>query len=456
MKKLVSVLIAAAMIAVMTVCVTAAFKASFSLTGPASARAGNSIAVSFKADGSGICGILADITYDTSKLTYTSSSGALKNWRVEVNGGDGKLQIWAEENNSFKSPINSQSTVITLNFKVNNNASTGDKITVKANVTQVSDGNDELNGLTASYSLTVSRPLSTDSSLKSLSVEGYTLKPEFSPKTTEYEIDGEVEYTLAALGVKATANDSEASVETSGARLSVGDNMIRVKVKAEDGEHSTTYTIRAKMKQDPDYVASSDTGLSGLRCSEGTLTPPLSDGVFDYAVYVPYEVTNADFTVSVKDGKAHAQVQGGEEFSVGDNAVTVIVTAEDGTTAEYRITVVRMPEYYVTEETETETETEAPPDTDPDTVTETDTEPDVQTDPLPDTGTEPETTEEIPDTTAADKDVTETEAETTGEGIVAVLTRNVPMWAVIAAAVGGIVVGLIGCMLVLSSLKERK
>ena len=40
MKKLASVLIAAAMIAVMTVCATAALEASFSLTGPASARAG--------------------------------------------------------------------------------------------------------------------------------------------------------------------------------------------------------------------------------------------------------------------------------------------------------------------------------------------------------------------------------------------------------------------------------
>ena len=39
--------------------------------------------------------------------------------------------------------------------------------------------------------MTVARPLSSDSSLASLSVEGYDLTPAFSSDVTEYEIEGE-------------------------------------------------------------------------------------------------------------------------------------------------------------------------------------------------------------------------------------------------------------------------
>ena len=454
MKKIICIVIAAAVAAAMALTPSAVLKASFSLTGPSSARAGNSVAVAFKADGSGICGILAEITYDSSKLTFSSSSGALRNWRVEVNGGDGKLQIWAEENNGFKSPIDSQSTVVTLNFKVNSNAKTDEKLTVRANVTQVSDGSDELNGLTASYTLTVARPLSSDCTLKSLSVDGYKLTPEFSPSVKEYRIDGQVEYTRSALKINTAASDGEASVEVSGSRLSVGENTIRIKVTAENGS-TETYTVRAVMKQDPDYVPSSETGLSRLTCAEGRISPELSDGVYDYIVYVPYEVTSATVTATPKDAKASLSVTGGKLLDTGENTVVVLCTAEDGSTAEYTVTVMRMPEYTASTDTETETETE--PETDPPEDTGTDS---VTTDTEPDTETAPESSDaeaNEPETSDPAKTGTDTVTEVTdGEGIIGVMKRSVPMWVAVASCIGGVVIAVIGCMLVLGSIKERK
>ena len=279
MKKAFAVIITAILaVSLASVCF-AEFKASFSITGPSSVRAGNTLTVQFKADGNGICGILADITYDTSYLTYRSCSDELSNWRIEVNEKNGKLQIWAEENNGFKSPVNSQKTVVSLSFKVSDKASVGDKIGIRADISQVSDTENELSGLSASYSVTVARPLSTDSKLKSLSVEGYEIKPGFSPDVTEYEIDGEVEYTLSALQINARSNDQEASVDVSGSRLSVGDNTVRIKVTAENGSNTTTYIIKAKMKQDPDYKASSNADISSVTISEGRLSPAFSPDI---------------------------------------------------------------------------------------------------------------------------------------------------------------------------------
>ena len=96
----------------------AELRASFSLKGPSTVRAGDSVAIQIKADGEGVLGIRAEIEYDKKQLTYSSSSGALSRWKIEITEENGKLNIWAEENNDFKSPINSSVTLIKLNFKL--------------------------------------------------------------------------------------------------------------------------------------------------------------------------------------------------------------------------------------------------------------------------------------------------------------------------------------------------
>jgi hypothetical protein len=448
MKKFVSIILITVFAALLAISGSADFRATFSLTGASSARAGESLTVAFKADGNGICGILAEISFDPSVLTFKSSSGALSNWRVEVTEkGAGKLQIWAEENNGFKSPINSQQTVINLNFTVSSSAKTGDKLSVSAKINETSNGEDELNNLSASYSGTVARPLSSDSKLKELSVNGYTISPAFSSDVTDYSIEGEVEYTVSALKITATANDGEAKTEISGARLSVGENTVKIKVTAENGS-STTYSIKAKMKQDPNYVASSDTALSGITLSEGRLSPAFSSDVYDYIVYVPYEADSIQITGTPHDKKASAKTEGDEALIVGDNAFTVICTAENGDMGQYNVKVVRMGEYITTTEEITETET----DTDTDTVTETDTDTvtETETDPI-DTTTDINETET--DTTAADteKEPPETTGETVSDGEI-----RVPLWFIVVAAVCGIIIGALACILVQSSLKERK
>lgn len=444
-KGLISILTAAALSAVLTVFCFAEFKASFSLTGPDSVRAGNTLTVQFKADGNGICGILADITYDSSKLSFKSQSGVLSDWKVEVTEKSGKLQIWAEENNGFKSPIKSQKSVVSLNFRVSDNVSAGEKISVKANISQVSDTENELSGLSASYTVTVARPLSTDSSLKSLSVEGYTLKPDFSPKVTEYEIEGDVEYTQSALKINAKTNDGEASVDISGARLSVGGNTVTVKVTAENDSSTTTYKIRANMKQDPNYTPSSDASLASLGFAEGAISPAFSPDRFDYIVYVPFEVERAAAEMKPADGKAAAEAEGPETLAVGENLYVIRCTAEDGTSAEYRVVVMRMDEYTVNDVTDTETETITETETETATDTETETETEAETE----TGTET-------DTEAEPLTETDTEAEETTDKSEGALTKSVPLWAVLAASVGGIATGALGSVLVLNSLKERK
>ncbi|MBQ1848124.1 MAG: cadherin-like beta sandwich domain-containing protein [Clostridia bacterium] len=444
---------------------SAELKASFSLKGPTTVRAGDTVTIQIKADGEGILGIRAEITYDKNQLIYSTSSGVLSKWKVEITEENGKLSIWAEENNDFKSPINSSVTLVKLNFKASEKLKTDDKISVKLKVLEASSTEDSIENLSASYSVNVSRPLSDNCDLASLSVEGYTVSPQFSASVTDYEIEGEVAYTSAPLKINAKAKDGEADVEISGSRLSVGENTIRIKVTAEDGVTVKTYRIKAVMAQDPDYVLSSDSTLSQINVSEGRLSPAFSPSVHNYIVYVPYEITSVTVTSSATDSRAVPPETVEAELLPDDNEIRLVCTAEDGTESIYTVHVMRMPDYSAADTdtgtgTDTGTDTEEYTDTGSDTETETedtaantfsettDTET-VKGDETAEVTTSEEPSAKDPDTEPEESD---TDIKEPGDN----KNRMFPLWALFVAAAAGLVLGGAVSILVFNFSNERK
>ena len=86
---------------------------------------------------------------------------------------------------------------------------------------------------------------STDSKLKSLTVEGYEIP--FDASTKEYELS--VKNEVTTLNVDAVANDSNAKVEITNDPLNVGLNKIVIKVTAED-ESVSEYIINVTRNND--------------------------------------------------------------------------------------------------------------------------------------------------------------------------------------------------------------
>lgn len=83
--------------------------------------------------------------------------------------------------------------------------------------------------------------------LKSLSVEGATLSPEFNKDTLEYTVELEPETT--SIKVNATKEDSTASITGTGdITVSEGDNNIKIVVTAQNG-NERVYVINAKVKE---------------------------------------------------------------------------------------------------------------------------------------------------------------------------------------------------------------
>jgi len=88
-----------------------------------------------------------------------------------------------------------------------------------------------------------------------------------------------------------------------------------------------------------DPILSSDATLSALTISIGSLTPAFSADVMAYAVNLPTGTTTADITATATDAKATVAGAGNVTFTETGKVVDVVVTAEDGTSKTYSITI---------------------------------------------------------------------------------------------------------------------
>ena len=329
-------IISFALIAILCVSLFAvtAFAASSSatLTGPGTVRAGDTITLTFNLNGSGIYGASGTLSYDSKQLTLTGTKQKIGNgWKVEFNGNN----FLAIDENLAK-PINSNTALFTVTFKVNSNLAVGTAISVSYTGITTTDGNADTNVSNATYSKTVAAPMSKDNALKSLTVSNATISPAFSAGTTSYT--AEVPFDVNKLDVKATANDSKAKLSVNSPNLTPGGTTnVTITVTAENGAKKT-YTIAVKRAQDPNYVASGNNDLAGISVDGFLLSPVFSAENTQYIIWLPYETENVTVGGTPADSKANVTIEGGSNLVAGaDNEIKVICTAEDGTQKVYTV-----------------------------------------------------------------------------------------------------------------------
>ena len=198
------------------------------------------------------------------------------------------------------------------------------------------------NGSSKTYTINVNRKddRSTNNNLASLKVGNGTLDPGFSKGNTSYNM--EVPFDVAKLELSAEAEDSKAKVSINNPDLVAEEvTAVTITVTAENGS-SKTYTINVKRGKDPNKQLSNNNYLESLSVDVGILSPVFDKEKTKYAVYLPFEVTRISISAEVED-KKYATIEKvcNEELSVGNNLFKFKVTAEDGSTRTYTVTVVR-------------------------------------------------------------------------------------------------------------------
>ena len=327
--------------------------AGASFSGSGSVRAGDSVTVTFSVSGSNIKAISAVLHYDSSALTLTGTRQLIgDSWSVDMNGGN-----LLAHNDNLDNPINGSSAVLAVTFRVKSGVAAGTKVSATITDIMTSDGNSDQSLNDASWSASVTPPPSGNANLSGLSCGSYALSPSFSAGTTEYSVT--VPYDVSRLPLDYSAADSGANVSVSGNQLSVGVNTVVLTVTAANGA-TRRYTISVTRQPDPTVTLSSDADLADMTPSEGKLTPAFAPNITEYAVYVPYETTKLSLSATAKDSKALGVTQPDAALKQGDNLLTVTCTAEDGTTRDYTVHVVRMPGFAGTLPQIGEPEPEAP------------------------------------------------------------------------------------------------
>lgn len=210
-------------------------------------------------------------------------------------------------------------------------------------------------------------PLSNDATLKSLTTSTGSLSPSFSSNNKKYTM--EVDENVTSIQFNGIPNQSGAKI-TSGKTCNISSTTTcNIEVTAEDGSKET-YVVQVTQKKNPNsgedkpnnednnnnnnnndnnkpsssgttvtknHVKSNDNYLSSLLIAEGDISPKFNKNTSNYSIVIPNDVSSLNIHAKANHGKSKVTISGNENLQVGENTITVTVTAEDGSTRTYTI-----------------------------------------------------------------------------------------------------------------------
>ena len=231
---------------------------------------------------------------------------------------------------------------------------------------------------TKTYTITITRLLSDNVELSNLIISEGLLSPDFNPNITNYSAN--VNPSVSVLTIAAIPKQKDAKVAINGKvttadtiTLNFGSNSIPVVVTAQDGITTRNYMVTINR------LKSGNADLGSLAVDKGTLTPAFSPSVDVYRVNVDYNTTQISISAQVADLSSSLTMNGRTvtptptiaapsmalttpdsislslttsdtiqvsmtetfDLQVGSNPIPVTVTAQDGGTKIYTITVIR-------------------------------------------------------------------------------------------------------------------
>lgn len=199
-------------------------------------------------------------------------------------------------------------------------------------------------GTVKEYQIQVTRLPQANNFLTNLTVgtaEGrvYPLTPTFDKNTLSYTIDIDAsDSDLVIGGVKEA--DSASVTGFGNVSVSSFPYVHKVVVTSASGV-DRTYSITINK------IKSSNANLKDLSVSEGVLSPAFSENEISYQVKVPYDVDSIEISALGYEGSSIVG-DGVHQLNQGNNTIQISVTAEDGSTKNYTINVLREKESVVT------------------------------------------------------------------------------------------------------------
>ena len=179
---------------------------------------------------------------------------------------------------------------------------------------------------------------SSNNYLKNLSVENYSITPEFDKQTINYEIKEEI--TDDSITIKAETDDEKASVSGTGKiTLNSGENNIEIEVTAENGM-VRTYFIKV-IKQVKQNLRLNSLKITTEDKSNIEITPEFNENIYEYNCEVQSYVEKINIDTNSNIENAKIEITGNENLKEGLNQVLITVTAGNDEKVVYKINIIR-------------------------------------------------------------------------------------------------------------------
>lgn len=237
-------------------------------------------------------------------------------WKI----GSGAYTVLSKNDTSFTAPTTAQA--LKCVFKVTDD-----------------DGN------VVEDTVTVNVIYRSNAHLQTLFVQGATIDPVFNTNTLDYT--AQVESSVGSLTISGTVTDAAATLKINGVatasaasrivNLSAGTNVIPIEVTAQNGTTVRTYRITVFRGFD------ANANLTNLVLSHGALDSAFRTSDTSYAVILPDTVASLTLTPTAAAASSVIRLNGTTvvasgsptaalAMAVGKTTVTLVVTAQDGTT----------------------------------------------------------------------------------------------------------------------------
>lgn len=306
---------------------------------------------------------------DTFKVDYVLSGLTAKN--IELNGIEGiinydkdVLDLVGISSNSLddysnynyltskylyasNKVLDEDSVVLTFTFKAKMEQNTNIKMT---NEKVAIDGTEVKLVSNSDIDVKIVRALNTNNDITSLTSSIGTFDKPFDKNVLEYTLY--VDYWVKSVTLNGVLGDEYASTLAFKEYALTGDTtVITLPVVAENGDIKS-YTINVVKV----YPKSTNNYLSKLEIEGYEIE--FNKDTLEYSIKVSSDVETLDITAVAEDSSARVNIYGNSDFKEGENTVTVVVTAEDGSERTYTITVDKEAKKEVVDKNEDNTEEE--------------------------------------------------------------------------------------------------
>lgn len=243
--------------------------------------------------------------------------------------------------------LDEDSVVLTFTFKAKMEQNTNIKMT---NEKVAIDGTEVKLVSNSDIDIKIARALSTNNDITSLTSSIGTFDKPFDKNVLEYTLY--VDYWVKSVTLNGVLGDEYAStLAFKEYALTSDKTVITLPVVAENGDIKS-YTINVVKV----YPKSTNNYLSKLEIEGYELK--FNKDTLEYSIKVSSDVETLDITAVAEDAGARVNIYGNSDFKEGENTVTVVVTAEDGSERTYTITVDKEAKKEVVDKNEDNTEEE--------------------------------------------------------------------------------------------------